>query len=152
MQTNHILYNIEFFCLIFRWHIQFCFRYVHRMWVVWPCQKFTSILKIVQIFCLISLQLSKIQTTLMSTDDLVLNQSRCKDFFSYEGGPQNFLCRQTWLTGVSTGLLVYVVWIKKYILASSLSGIAPIILIFLYYWLFSNYQLLDSADLLPKIQ
>ena len=73
-------------------HIQFCFIYSWCELVWWlPMPKKHQYQKL-SFSTLFHYKWSEIQTTLMSTDDLVLNQSRCKDFFAaYEGGPQNFL-------------------------------------------------------------
>ena len=75
-------------------NIQFCFIYswCELVWCLTMPKKKHQYQKFSKFSALFYYKWSEIQTTLMSTDDLVLNQSRCKDFFAaYEGGPQNFL-------------------------------------------------------------
>ena len=87
-------HKIVLFCLIFICQTFNFVLYIAdvSLFDVWPCQKKHQYQKFSKFSALFYYKWSEIQTTLMSTDDLVLNQSRCKDFFAaYEGGPQNFL-------------------------------------------------------------
>ena len=87
-------YKIVLFCLIFIYHTFNFVLYIADVSLFDDClcQKKHQYQKLSKFSALFHYKWSEIQTTLMSTDDLVLNQSRCKDFFAaYEGGPQNFL-------------------------------------------------------------